>query len=98
MLKFKVTQDRRFIKLTEYTLNYEKNSLYKFFKRKSKKAAFNVLVDRGVWDGLDSFITKDGNIAVGLWKEIYNFSEKYGHEVEIEGAEGFVNNSLSREK
>jgi superfamily II DNA or RNA helicase len=98
VLKFKVTQDKRFIKLTEYTLNYEKNSLHKFFKRKSKKAAFNVLVDRGVWDGLDSFITKDGNIAVGLWKEIYNFSEKYGHEVEIEGAEGFVNNSLSRDK
>ena len=98
MLKFKVTPDKRFIKLTEYTLNYEKNSLFKFFKRKSKKAAFNVLVDRGIWDGLDSFITKDGNISVGLWKEIYNFSEKYGHDIEIEGADGFVNHSLSREK
>jgi len=98
VLKFKVSPDKRFIKLIEFTLNYEKTSLFKFFKRKSKQAAFNVLVDRGVWDGLDPFITKDGNIAVGLWKEIYNFSEKHGYDVEIEGAESFVNNSLSREK
>jgi superfamily II DNA or RNA helicase len=98
VLKFKVTQDRKFIKLTEFTLNYEKKSLYKFFKRKSRQAAFNVLVDRGVWDGTDPFITKDGNIAVGLWKEIYNFADHYGYDIEIEGAESFVNNSLSREK
>ena len=41
MLKFKVTQDRKFIKLIEFTLNHEKKSLYKFFKRKSKEDFFN---------------------------------------------------------
>ncbi len=98
MLKFKVTQDGKFIKLIDFTLNYEKKSLHKFFKRKSKKAAFNVLVDRGVWDGLDSFITKDNLIQVGLWKELYNFAERFDFDIEIEGAESFVNSSLDREK
>lgn len=98
MLKFKVSQDKKFIKLIDCTLNSEKASLFKFFKRKSKKAAFNVLVDRGVWDGLDPFITKDGNIAVGLWKEVYTFADKYGYDCEIEGAELFVNNKLDRSK
>lgn len=98
MLKFKVSQDKKFIKLVDSTLNSEKTSLFRFFKRKSKKAAFNVLVDRGVWDGLDSFITKDGNIAIGLWKEIYNFADKSGYDCEIEGAETFVNNKISRDQ
>ncbi len=98
MLKFKVTQDKRFIKLTDFTLNSERASLFKFFKRKSKKAAFNVLVDRGIWDGLDSFITKDGNIAIGLWKEIYAFSDRYDIECEIEGIESLVNDKLNRDQ
>lgn len=97
MLKFKVSQDKKFIKLVDSTLNSEKTSLFKFFKRKSKKAAFNVLVDRGVWDGLDPFITKDGNIAIGLWKEIYNFADRSGYDCEIEGADLFVNNKINRE-
>jgi superfamily II DNA or RNA helicase len=98
LLKFKVSQDKKFIILTEFTLNSEKASLFKFFKRKSKKAAFNVLVDRGVWDGLDPFITKEGSIAVGLWKEIYNFADRYGYDCEIEGADHFVNNKLDRDR
>jgi len=98
VLRFKVSQDKKFIKLVDSTLNSEKTSLFRFFKRKSKKAAFNVLVDRGVWDGLDSFITKDGNIAIGLWKEIYNFAEKYGYDCEIEGADQFVNTKLDKAK
>jgi len=97
VLKFKVTHDKKFIKLVETTLNQERNSLFSFFKRKSKKAAFNVLVDRGIWDGMDSFITKDGEVAVGLWKEIYNFCDKYNYSCEIEGADGFVNESISKE-
>ena len=97
MLKFKVTHDKKFIKLVETTLNQERTSLFSFFKRKSKKAAFNVLVDRGIWDGMDSFITKEGEVAVGLWKEIYNFCDKYNYSCEIEGADGFVNESISKE-
>ena len=91
MLRFKLTQDRQCIKLVDFDLNSERISLFKYFKKKSKKAAFNVLVDRGVWDGMDSFITKEGEIQVGLWKEIYNFASTHGYDCEIEGIEEFVN-------
>jgi superfamily II DNA or RNA helicase len=97
VLKFKVTQDKKFIRLVETTLNQERTALFNFFKRKSKKAAFNVLVDRGIWDGMDSFITKNGEVAIGLWKEVYNFAERYGYDCEIEGSELFVNPTLSKD-
>ena len=98
MLTFKITEDRKFIQLLDFTLNSERKSLFNYFKRKSKKAAFNVLVDRGIWDGKDSFITKDGKIAIGLWKEVYRFSELYGADVEIDGLEQMLNLSLDRDK
>ncbi|CAB4159518.1 SSL2 DNA or RNA helicases of superfamily II [uncultured Caudovirales phage] len=98
MLRFKLTPDKKFIKLIDTTLNLEKTNLVKFFKRKSKKAAFNVLVDRGIWDGFDSFITKNNEIAVGLWKEIHNFCEKYEYDFEIEGDELFINKNLDKSR
>lgn len=98
MIKFKVTDDRKFIQLIDFSLNSERASLFNFFKRKSKKAAFNVLVDRGIWDGKDPFITKDGYIAVGLWKEIYNFSDLYGIDCEIEGLDTMLNLNINRDK
>ena len=94
MLHFKVTDDKKFIQLIKFTLNYEKKSLYKFFSRKSKQAAFNVRVDRGIWDGNDKFITKDGKIQIGLWKELYNFSEKSGYDIQIDGLDEFINSKL----
>jgi len=97
VLKFRLTQDKKFIELVEFNLNSERNDLFKFFKRKSKKAAFNVLVDRGIWDGYDSFITKEAKIAIGLWKEIYNFSSTHGYDCEIEGIDDLLNLTINRE-
>lgn len=98
MLQFKLSDDLKFIELVDFSLNAERNDLFNFFKRKSKKAAFNVLVDRGLWDGKDSFITKDGKIAIGLWKEVYNFASRYGYDCEIEGIDSMLSLSLDREK
>lgn len=98
MLRFKVTSDNKFIELIEFDLNSEKNDLFNFFKKKSKLAEFNTLVDRGIWDGFDHFITKDSKISIGLWKEIYNFSERYGYDCEIEGLTDTLNLSLDRTK
>jgi hypothetical protein len=94
VLKFELTQDKKFIKLVDFSLNSERRDLFSFFKKKSKKAAFNVLVDRGIWDGCDTFITKEGEIAVGLWKEIYNFADLYGYDCEIDGIDDFLNLGL----
>jgi superfamily II DNA or RNA helicase len=98
MLQFKLSDDLKFIELVDFSLNTERNDLFNFFKRKSKKAAFNVLVDRGIWDGKDPFITKDGKIAVGLWKEVYNFASRYGYDCEISGIDSILSLSLDREK
>jgi superfamily II DNA or RNA helicase len=98
VLRFKVTEDGNYIKLIDFSLNSERTALFSFFKKKSKAASFNVLVDRGIWDGFDHFITKDSKIAIGLWKEIYNFSEKMGYDCEIEGIDAYLNLNLSKEK
>lgn len=98
MLKFALSEDKKSIKLKEFDLNSERADLFKYFKRKSKKAAFNVLVDRGIWDGFDSFITKDGVISVSLWKEIYNFADRHGHDCEIQGIDELLSLNLDREK
>lgn len=98
MLKFALSEDKRSIKLIDFDLNSERIDLFKYFKRKSKKAAFNVLVDRGIWDGFDSFITKEGVVSVSLWKEIYNFANRHGYDCEIDGIDALLNLSLDREK
>ncbi len=98
MLKFKLTDDLRFISLVDFDLNSERNDLFNFFKRKSKKGDFNPLVDRGIWDGKDKFITKEGRIAVGLWKEVYNCANRYGYDCEIDGIDALLNLNLPRER
>lgn len=98
MLRFKITDDKQFIQLTDFSLNSERAALFKHFKKKSKAANFNSLVDRGIWDGMDPFITKDGKIAVGLWKEIYKFAKVHEFDCEIEGADRLIDNNITQEK
>lgn len=98
MLTFTISDDRKSIVLQDFSLNTERNNLFAFFKKKSKKADFNVLVDRGIWDGNDVFITKDGKIAIGLWKELYKFGEKFGYEIVIDGIDDILGNYPSKEE
>lgn len=83
MILFELTKDAKHLKISEYSLNSEKKALINYFKKKSKDADFNILVDRGIWDGLDHFVTKDGKIPIGLWKEIERFSKKTGIPVDF---------------
>lgn len=96
MLLFKV--DNNHIQLVESSLNTYKKQVYDFFKKKSKDGEFNVLVQRGLWDGKDPFMTEDGRIPIGLWKEIYEFSKKSGVEVRIEGIDERLNLDLDRDE
>ena len=98
MLTFKVSEDRKWIELLDFSLNSERTSLFSFFKKKSKQADFNVLVDRGIWDGNDVFITKEGKISIGLWKEIYKFSDHTGYEISIEGLDELLSTYPDREE
>ena len=91
MLKFKVSDDGNSIKLIEWTLNQEKNRLRDHFTKKSKDGDFNVLVERGIWDGMDHFMTKENHIPIGLWKEIHAFSKRTGVECSISGIHKTLN-------
>ena len=73
MITLDLTEDGKYLKITNASLNSERSAIYSYFKKKSKDADFNVLVDRGIWDGMDHFMSKDGRVPVGLWREVYNF-------------------------
>lgn len=84
MISFELTKDKRRLKVSEYSLNSELASAHSFFQKKSKDSDFNALVDNGVWDGMDKFMSKDNSIPVGLWKELWNFSQLYNVPVEFD--------------
>lgn len=79
-------------------MNMERSDLFSYFKKKSKLAEFNVLVERKIWDGKDPFITKDGVISIGLWKEIYNFCEVFGYDCEIDGINECLDLNFNKER
>lgn len=96
MLKFKLDIDPNYIKLDSFELNLEKTQLYNFFKKKSKASEFNILVERGIWDGMDHFMTKDDRIPIGLWRELLNFKKKTHIEVDIQWIEDTLNLDLDK--
>ena len=97
MIQLKLSEDKKTINIVEASLNSEKSSIYKYFKKKSKDADFNVLVDRGIWDGMDHFMTKQGSIQVGLWKEIYNFSKQSNIDVRIDGIDDVLDLNIDQD-
>jgi superfamily II DNA or RNA helicase len=84
MIKFEITEDNKYLKVSDCELRSELKYLKRYFSKKSKEADFNSQVDAGIWDGLDVFLTKDGKISIGLWKEVWNFSKTFDIDVEFD--------------
>ncbi len=97
MVTLDISDNKKYLKVVDWSLNSEKEAIFKHFKKKSKEADFNVLVKRGIWDGLDHFITKHGVISIELWKEVLSFSKKTGIEVNINRVDEIINNSLDKD-
>jgi len=97
VLKFKVFKNRDCIKLVEWESDREKNILKDHFTKKSKDGDFNVLVDRGIWDGMDIFLNKNNEIPIGLWREIHVFSKKTDIKCEITGLKETLNLDYSKD-
>ena len=87
MISFELSENKKSLILTGSSLNSEKSAVYNYFKKKSKDGDFNILVNRGIWDGMDHFMSKTGELPIGLWKELKNFEKKTGIDVEISGLE-----------
>lgn len=96
MISFEITSDRKYLKVSKYDLKSEVEYLKSFFKKKSKDGDFNSQVDNGIWDGMDHFLTKEGLIPIGLWKEVSNFSELYNVPTQINGIKNLLDLNISR--
>lgn len=98
MLKFKLTKDKQYLKVYHNDLNTELQGLKRYFSKKSRDADFNILVERGLWDGKDHFLEEGNIIPVGLWKEIYNFSKKFDIDVHIDDINSILNLTLEKDE
>lgn len=83
MIKFELTKDNRYLKVTECNFQSHLTDLKMYFTKKSPDGDFNAQVDAGLWDGMDHFLSKDGKIPVGLWREVWNFSKSLNIPVEF---------------
>ena len=96
MLRFKLTDDKQYLQLIEYTLMGELKDLQFYFKKRQKGYLFNALYKRKLWDGYDHFVNTDKEtgvtkIGVGLWKELFNFGKKYDDRDKTGSFEGVPN-------
>lgn len=103
MLTFKLTDDKQYLQLINYTLKGELKDLQFYFKKRQKGYLFNRLYKRKLWDGYDHFVNIDKEtgvikLGVGLWKEIFNFGKKYDYEVYIENYEQLFNLNFTKEQ
>ena len=98
MIKFKLTEDKRYFKLEHHDLKKELVDLKHFFKKRAKGYHFNPMYKRRLWDGYDKFMDKEGRIGVGLWHEIKKFGEQYSYEIELDGLDDLLNLTFTKEK
>lgn len=81
-LQLEVTEDKKFLKVTE-AKKEEISQLKLSFKKRIKNHYFHPLVKKKIWDGTIDFMDVNNRIPVGLWKEVFEIGEKYGFEIEI---------------
>lgn len=93
-MRFKVTQDKKFLRLVEST---EIESCQLEFSL-TKKVDNYFIIKKKIpsWDGDIKFIDEYGRVPVGLWHEIQKFAAKYMFPLEIDGIEEIVDNSFDK--
>jgi superfamily II DNA or RNA helicase len=86
-MKFRIEPEKELLIVTDATRT-EYHQLKLHLTRYVKNHRFNPRVKMGVWDGSISYF-KDGQIALGLWKECYNMCKRHDWKFEIENKEAF---------
>jgi superfamily II DNA or RNA helicase len=92
-VKAEVTQDKRFIQITDAT-ELEMEQIRHSFKKRISNWRFHPLVKKRVWDGYISFIDRYNRIPVGLWNELKQTCSKYSFSLEVAGFEGVIDNDF----
>jgi hypothetical protein len=103
LLTFSLTSDKLHLELVSYSHKSELKDFQFYFKKRQKGYLFNRLYKRKLWDGYDHFVTLDketgiARIGVGLWKEILNFSKKYGYQVNIQDLDSLFNIGFTKDQ
>lgn len=88
-MKFIVTDDTRYIQITECT-NIELDQFRLCFTKRILNWKFNPSVKKGFWDGYICFLDKWNRVPSGLWQEIYTELKAFGYNVQIDGLERII--------
>jgi len=100
MLRFKVSEDRKWIILLRSDDEIEKRQIELSLTKKINNWYFHPLVKKKIWDGNICFIEKKGTywrIAIGLWRELYDIGKEYDIDLKIEGIEELFLSELTLE-
>jgi superfamily II DNA or RNA helicase len=100
MLKFRATEDLQWLLLIDYTEEVDRKQLEISLTKKIHNHFFHPLVKKKHWDGSICFVDKRGpvwRVPSGLWAEVFEICEKYKIEVEIEGLDRIIEESLTLE-
>lgn len=84
MLKFELTEDGKWLRLTESSDVLELRQLQIFFTKKVKN--YWLFKKKG-WDGEIRFLYKNKFLPIGLWGELQRMGRKYGIEIQMDGIE-----------
>jgi superfamily II DNA or RNA helicase len=82
-MKFKLTEDTRFLELTEAT-ELELEQLRLSLTKQIKNARFNPTVQKGNWDGFYCYLYQNKYVPAGLWKIVFDMCKKYKFPVQFE--------------
>ena len=88
MLKFVVTDDRKWLQLVHFDEEVERKQIELSLTKKIHNHFFHPLVKKKLWNGDICFVEKKGpqwRIPIGLWREVLQICEDYDLQIEIEG-------------
>lgn len=100
MLKFNISEDRKWIILVHASDEVEKRQIDISLTKKIHNWYFHPLVKKKIWDGNICFIEKKGafwKIPIGLWRELLEIGKEYKMEIEIEGISDLILSDFSLE-
>jgi superfamily II DNA or RNA helicase len=88
MLKFLVTDDRKWLQLIHFDEEVERKQIELSLTKKIHNHFFHPLVKKKLWNGDICFVEKKGpqwRVPIGLWREVLKIGEDYQLDIELEG-------------
>lgn len=76
----------------------EHKALKNYLNLPTEKHRFDIRFKMGIWDGIDKQYDSNGEINLGLWKEVYKCCSELGYKLTIENKQDFpLNRTVSKE-